>query len=246
MDIKKSLELLGLSKRESKVYHALLNIGATTTTRLINSTGIPSSKIYDILERLEQKGLVTHILVKGKKEFHPADPQKLFNLLKEKEDAIEEILPTLQSLYTKTSEEIQAEIYKGKEGIKAIFDDILKEGKNWLALGVSAKSETILPYYMTHFYNKTMKKNISLQALFVDTEETRKLENKLKHFKNIKIKHLPKTIKNLMTILIYSNKVAIIPITPSLDILPIVILIKNKESADSYRNYFNWLWKICK
>jgi len=245
MNIQKSLELLGLSERESRVYQTLLDIGPTTTTRIITATGIPSSKIYDVLERLERKGIASHILVKGKKEFHPADPKKLFNLLKEKEVTINEILPALQSLYEKTNEQIQAEIYKGKEGMKSIFDDILKEGEDWLSLGVSAKSEIILPYYMPHFYKEMKEKKINLKALFVKTEETKNLQRKLNQYSNIKIRYLPVSIKNLMVIFVYANKVAIIPITPTIEMLPIVILIKSKESADSYRDYFKWLWKLC-
>jgi sugar-specific transcriptional regulator TrmB len=244
MNIQESLEVLGLSARESRVYQALLNIGPTTTTRIINSTGVPSSKIYDILERLEQKGLVTHILVRGKKEFHPASPDKLSNLIKEKENVIQEILPKLQEIYNKKSEQIQAEIYKGKEGLKAIFDAILREEKDWLALGVSAKSEIILPYYMPHFYEEMKKKKINLKAFFVNSEETKRLAKKLDKYNNIKIRYLPKSIENLMTIFIYSNNVAIIPITSTIEMLPIVILVKSKESADSYRAYFEWLWQL--
>ena len=110
MDMQTSLEKLGLSGRESKVYQILLDVGPTTITKIINKTGIPSSKIYDVLRRLEQKGLVTYILVKRKKEFHPANPKKLFDLIKEKGELINEILPHLQNLYSKTSEEINAEI----------------------------------------------------------------------------------------------------------------------------------------
>jgi len=244
MDIHESLQSLGLSERESRVYQVLLNIGPTTITKLIAATGIPSSKIYDVLERLEQKGLVTHILVKNKKEFHPVNPEKLFDLIKEKERIINDILPRLQGLYEEKREEIQAEIYKGKEGIKHIFEDILKEGREWCALGASGKAAFTLPYYMPHFYKRMKKKRIKLNILFVDTEITRKQAGELKDYKNIKIKFLPKIIKNLMVIFIYNNKIVIIPITPVIETMPLAILIKSKESADSYRDYFKWLWKI--
>ncbi len=245
MNVQESLEKLGLSGRESRVYQILLNVGPTTITKIISATGIPSSKIYDVLERLEQKGLVTHILVKGKKEFHPANPKKLFDLIKEKEELIENVLPKLQELYKKTSEEINAEIYKGKEGMKAIFEDVLKEKKDWFALGASAKSIEALPYYMPHFYQRMKQKKIKSSILFVDTEFTRKYSKELKKYKNIKSKFLPKTIKNLMVIFIYSNKIVIIPITPTIEEMPLAILIKSKESAESYRDYFKWLWKLC-
>ena len=187
MEVKKSLEILGLSERESRVYYSLLKIGQTTSTAVVKETGISSSKIYDILERLEQKGLVSYILIKGKKNFLPSSPRKLFNLIKEKEELIEEILPFLQTLYEDKSEEIQAEIYKGKEGMKSIFEDILVTKKDWINLGSSGKSEDVLPYYMDNFYKKMQKNNIKLCVLAVNTNLTREKFRKLKENKNISI-----------------------------------------------------------
>jgi len=242
MDIIASLEQVGLSERESRVYLALLDIGPSTTSKLIRKTGIASSKIYDVLEKLEHKGLVTHIIEKGKKRFQTVNPDKLIDLLKEKENSVIDILPRLKEMYLQKNEEINAEIYKGKEGIKAIFEDILKTGKNWYALGASGKAEITLPYFMPHFYKRMKEGKIKLMALFVDNETTRKQAKELMKYKNIKRKFLPKQIRNLMVIFIYGEKIAIIPITKTIEVEPIAILINSKETADSYKDYFEWLW----
>src|SRR3989339_656937 len=105
MDIKNKIESLGLSERESRVYVALLDVGPTTVSKIIRKTGIASSKIYDVMEKLIHRGLVTYVLKQGKKEFHPVDPKRLFNIIQEKEATIKEILPTLEELFKKTSEE---------------------------------------------------------------------------------------------------------------------------------------------
>lgn len=246
MDLKESLEQIGISDRESRVYLALLDLGPTTSSAIIRKTGIASSKIYDVLEKLEQKGLVTHVLVKSKKEFHAVNPTKLSEVIKEKEQIIADILPRLKELYGQTREETQAEIYKGKEGMKKIFEEILDEAKEWFALGASGKAEITLEYYMPGFYKRMKEKKIKLNVLFVDTEETRKQAKRLKDFENIKSRFLPKEIKNLMAIFIYGDKIVVIPITPTIEISPIAILIKSKESAESYRDYFNWLWRLSK
>jgi len=246
MDIYQKLGSLGLSERESRVYFFLLELGPTTTSRIIRKTGIASSKIYDVLEKLEHKGLVTHILKKGKKEFHPASPNKLNTLLKEKEEIISEILPGLEKLYLKTTEEVQAEVHTGKEGIKAIFEDILREGKEWYALGASGKAVLTLPYYMPHFYRRLEQKKINSKFLFVDSKNTRDQAKELSRFKNVRSKFLPTEIRNLMVIFIYSEKVVVIPITDTVEALPLAILIRSKESAESYKEYFNWIWKVCK
>jgi len=247
MEIQTALQELGLSKRESKVYQILLQIGKSTITRIIKETGIPSSKIYDVLERLEQKGLATHIIVKGKKEFHPASPKKLFNLINEKKEIINNILPKLEKVYKNKSEEIQAEIFKGIEGIKTIFDDIIQEGKDWVNIGASGKSQILLPYYLPHFYKKMKDKNIKLRILAVNNDTTKNQFSELKKkYNNIFINLLPKSINNFMSTFIYGNKIVIFPITLSVEVSPIAIMIKSRESADSYREMFELLWKTTK
>jgi sugar-specific transcriptional regulator TrmB len=47
----KMLEEIGLTEGESKVYLALLKLGATKTGPLIKEADVSSSKVYKILER---------------------------------------------------------------------------------------------------------------------------------------------------------------------------------------------------
>ncbi|MBI4918805.1 TrmB family transcriptional regulator [archaeon] len=243
MNVELALKNLGLSEREARVYLALLDLGPTTTSKIIRKTGIASSKIYDVLEKLEHKGLVTHIIEKGKKTFHPTNPEKLFDLIKEKEASVNEALPTLKLMFEKTAEEVNAEIYKGKEGLKTILEDVIKERKTLFALGTGGQASLTLPYFMPHFYKRTEKNNIKIKALSIDNETTRKnAKDLMRTFRNIQFKFLPKQMRNLMTVLIYGDKVVIIPLTPSIESVPLAILVKNKESADSYVDYFEWAW----
>src|SRR3989338_164266 len=246
MEIEKSLEMLGFSQRESRVYLSLLSLGPTTTSKLIRETGIASSKIYDVLEKLQHKGFVSYVIVENKKEFHSANLEKVYDLIKEKEKILESALPKLKQLYKKTKEEVIAEIYKDKEGIKNIFEEILKEGKDWCAFGASGKGATTLPYYLPGFYKRMEEKKIKLKILFIDEETTRQQVEELKQFSNIQSRFLPKEIRNLMVTFVYSDRVAIIQITETVENAPLGIVIKSKESADSYRDYFNWLWKLAK
>lgn len=57
-EIQIALQNLGLRKNEAKVYIALTELGQASTTILTKVSGIPRSKIYDILSRLESLNLV--------------------------------------------------------------------------------------------------------------------------------------------------------------------------------------------
>ena len=68
MEPKELLAEIGLTERESKVYLALLELGSTTTGPLVKKSEVPNSKVYEILESLQNKGLVSWI-TKGKTKY---------------------------------------------------------------------------------------------------------------------------------------------------------------------------------
>ena len=89
------LEELGLSPAEAKIYLSLIEIGSTLAGPIIKRTGLHRGTTYQILQRLKEKGLVSSI-VKGKKQyFEPANPDRLMDSLKEREEKLHEILPSL-------------------------------------------------------------------------------------------------------------------------------------------------------
>ena len=84
----KLLEEIGLTKTEIKIYLALIKIGQTTTTKIVKESQIHASKVYEFLERLVQKGLVSYVIKSNKKYFTVTEPINLKELLKEKERKI--------------------------------------------------------------------------------------------------------------------------------------------------------------
>ena len=89
MDMK-PLERIGLTKSEIAVYLALLKLGQTTAGPIVDEARVTRSKIYDILERLKNKGLVSYITKQSTKYFSAADPHTILHYLDEKESEIKE------------------------------------------------------------------------------------------------------------------------------------------------------------
>ena len=58
----KILENIGLTDGEIKVYLALIKLGSSTSGPITDKSGVSRSKIYNILERLIQKGLVSYTI----------------------------------------------------------------------------------------------------------------------------------------------------------------------------------------
>ncbi len=88
MDVLTILEDIGLTRNEIKVYLALLSLGSTTSGPLIKQTGLHTSKVYDSLERLSEKGIVSHYLEDNSKHFKAVDPVRLKDFLAEKKKKI--------------------------------------------------------------------------------------------------------------------------------------------------------------
>ena len=80
-----TLEKIGLTNSEAKTYVALLKLGQTTAGPIVSEAKVTRSKIYDILERLKNKGLVSYITKKSTKHFSATSPENILHYLEEKE-----------------------------------------------------------------------------------------------------------------------------------------------------------------
>ena len=232
-----ALENLGLTEAESKVYLTLLRKGSSLAGVITKETGIHRRTIYDILYRLRAKGLVSNILINNKRYFEASNPERLVELLKEKEESIKKALPELKGLYRTIKEKKEVVFFKGKQAIKTVFDDQLKEGKEILFIGKGVKVDEIVRFYFSKFDTARLEKNIGIKMIF---------DAGSKNIKNIKTIPLAETkfIKNWnespMSAYIYGNNVALVVWTDE----PNAVLIRQKEYADGFRNYFNFLWNI--
>ena len=236
MDEKEVLKELGLSEGEAAVYLSLLKLGQTTVSKLTKETGKHRTTIYDFLEHLLQKGLVSYVIKAGVSYYKVADPDSLEEFLKEKENHLKQIMPRLKQLAMRSQEEINVEIYQGKEGIKSIIHDRIKVGKDLYGFGIDEeKFEEKFPILMKQCFKREQEKN--LQELLLTKEKARFMYKE----KNIHYRFIPEEFFNPTATAIYGDRVLIIiwePLT--------AILIKNKDLAESYRRYHKLLWKTAK
>ena len=60
--MEEELKLLGLNNSEVKVYLTLLELNQALASEIAKKSGIPRASIYDVLRRLEDEGLVSHVI----------------------------------------------------------------------------------------------------------------------------------------------------------------------------------------
>jgi HTH-type transcriptional regulator, sugar sensing transcriptional regulator len=70
------LREIGLGEYEAKVYLALIRRHPATGYELARASGVPSSKVYEVLGRLQEKEVVFVAETGGAKRYIPADPEE--------------------------------------------------------------------------------------------------------------------------------------------------------------------------
>jgi sugar-specific transcriptional regulator TrmB len=232
----KLLQEIGLTKTEALVYWALLQLGPSLAGKISRKSGVHRRSVYDAMDRLIEKGLVSYILQNNQRYYQATNPEKLIQLIKDRERIVHEILPDLKAQYEFSKEKEETNFYRGKEGIKYIFEDMMSEKDTVLVIGASANVNEIIKYYFPKYDKRRVKEKVKVRLIYDET---------LKPVKGIplsEIKYLPVGYGSNAATNVYADKVAIIIWTEK----PIAVLIKNKEVAQSYRKYFELLWNIAK
>jgi len=231
MNINASLRTAGLTENESKVYLALLELGPSHAGIISQKTGLHRRVIYDTIEMLIKKGLIGYIKQNNKKLFQASQPERIQEIIQEKQNSINEIMPLMQELFFKTKEKEETNFYKGKNGLKTVFEDQLTENKEILILGASKEAFEILPFYFKWYDIERVKKKIKVKIIAS--------EDLGKKIPLAEIKYLKREYITPMAINIYKGKTAIILWKKE----PLAIVIKNKDISDSYKKYFELIWK---
>ncbi len=241
------LEKIGLNMNEAKVYIGLLQKGTSSASDLVKQVGVHRNIIYDNLEKLIEKGLVTYNIIENKKIFIIKESDSIINFLQNEKDKIDSkveiaktLLPEIDNLQNLNTIEQDAEIFRGINGVKKVLNLILESKEN-LTLGLTNNSTNILGNLFWKNFNAkikhlNIKEKILLNSSFKDEKYF------FKDNPNIKCKVLPKEFDQVSEIIIFENKVAIFIYT----LQPIVFLIRDKEFYNSYKNQFNFLWNNIK
>ena len=244
MNIKTELlEEIGLTKSEINVYLALLELGSSTTGPIVDKSKASSSKIYEVLDRLMQKGLVSYVIKSGTKHFEAADPSRILDYLKEKKDQLKQqeedlkqLIPELELKKKLSKEKLETLVFKGIKGAETAFQDIintLTSKEELVIIGFSDIDEEF-QNFLLRFHRKRANAKIKLRAIF--GESLREMGKKIAEIPNSQIKFFPQG-GNPIAILVYKDKTLF-----SLASDKLWIQIKNKNLADSFRNNFEELW----
>tara|TARA_Y100000031_G_C8134115_1_gene344382 strand:- start:177 stop:914 length:738 start_codon:yes stop_codon:yes gene_type:complete len=241
--IESILTELGLSDKEILVYLEIVKSEAITATQLSKNTKLHRPTVYDIIEKLIEKGLITQALKAKKKFFQPTDFNKFLSKLKEQEELAHLAVKELNKLRLPLSADYKVEVFEGKEGQKSFYDHIEtilrnKELRDYLVLGSNLESIKKIKYFLLSKIKNALLllKNVDYRVIF--HHKTKKdlfrkaLEIAGKH------KFLPEDHNTECTTIIFNDFVALM-FDPE---KPVIVRIQNKMVAETYRNHFEFIW----
>jgi len=237
---KQSLTNLGLTDGEAKVYLSLLKLGSVTVGQIVKNAKVAYSNIYEILERLLGKGLVSFIIKEKTKYFQAVSPSRLNEFLEKRENDIKEqkanlnkILPELEKLQNQATRQ-EAEIFTGIKGIKTAYERLLKEAEEtraeWLFFFAESESEQADEFYFSSY---PRFKHISAKGIATKDYKKSKFI-KQSHFK---MEYVDFPVPGNIDIL--NDKLLFITWSKN----PLAILIQSEDMAKNFKEYFNSVWK---
>jgi len=242
------LEDIGLTKSEVKVYMALLELGPSTKGPLVHRSGVSSSKIYDLLEKLMQKGLVSFCVRGNVKYFDALPPKKIIDYIDAKKAEIEnqkselkEILPQLELKRFSGAINFETRVFKGMGGARTSFSDILttvEEGGEYHVLGIS-RCTPHFERFILNFHKKRSK--CGIRCKITVNELARNVGRQLELIPLTEIRYVPEELFSPVVFNVYGCKTLI-----SISLEELFIQIKSKNLSDGLRAYADYVFSIGK
>ncbi len=236
------LEELGLTGTEIKVYVSLLGLGESSAGNILEKSKLPNSTVHRDLNSLIEKGIISFVREGKRKVYRANNPETFVNFIDEKKRKFLEILPQLKETQNSLDKEELAGIYKGVRGIKEVYSIMITSGgKEYNTFGGGYITAEVmgLDWWLNLHKRRVENKLPSRQVFDMTVKETGKdiEKNKL-----TSIRYVDEKFASFQETVICGDYVAIAIFSKN----PYAFLIRDKAVADSYRKYFELLWKTAK
>lgn len=240
-ELESFLSDFGLTPKQSRVYLASLQLGPASIQDIAHVAKMQRTNIYDAAEELVMKGLMSITTAGKRRLFAAEDPSALKSMLHEKERALTETLPQLETLHSVGEVKPRIRFYPGLEGYKQVYKDSLttKEKKLYGVFSVQDIWEVLGRPYAEDMFERRAKKGIALRVIRSKARETGALyPSSLGALRELRF--APDGVDFPITTYTYDNKVVILSSKREL----FGLIIESQDIATAHRHYFDALWQL--
>lgn len=241
---------LGFNKNEAKVYLALVRFGKATANDIIKYTKFHKNIVYDNLEKLIDKGLVSYVIEEGVRQFKIAPPDMLVQIFNEKAKAIElkktkakKIADQISKTMKIVKPKQEATIYRGIKGIRSFYSQLIQRGQDYVSFGAPQESVDIMgEVFWMNLCQKVKDNKMKMRLIFNESIREHGKATKEGFPNVVQVKYFKEDFEPLTETNIQGDRVAIIVWTEE----PLLFLIEDRFVADNYRKFFEDMWKRAK
>lgn len=234
----KTLEGIGYTPKESRVYLALLELGQGDVTDIAKVSGLKRSIVYVILKKLVRDGYVSSVTGKRVQHFTAVDPIKLFHNLQSSVGNFKDMLPLFRGLYQRLKSKPRFHYFEGIDGVMSVYREIER-----FPVAAYISSTERLQKYISNEVDKWVRgmKSQTIKTrgrhLLSDTSADQAFARSVEKY-NQEVRFLPKGTLLDMDFSLYGNNLAI----TSLHDPVFIVVVESTNLVRSFLGLFDILW----
>jgi len=236
-----TLQDMGLSEKESRVYLALLELGKASGYAVAEKAKVKRPTTYVILTELMQKGLVLKIPRAKKQNFIAKSPDEFFRVQEEKIFKSKRLLPEFMAIAGNVEQKVKVMYYEGLKGMEEATRYGQTDLENKEVVGFFATAENISPELWKiceDWGERLFKDNLRVRGFAPE------------HFSLKRSRELDVVHGNMVRSLPYSDYSSEVSIDVGSTFIRIMmngdmqaVIIKNPQLAKAFREIFEMVWK---
>jgi len=236
----KTLQKLGLNEKEAKAYLSALELGETTLQRIALKADISRTTVYDILESLKLRGLISTIKKNKKIYYYAEAPDSLQDDLDEKQEILKKAMPQLLALANLIDRKPKIKYYEGLEGIKEVYMDTLHYPEHEMAAWVADEAfyEFDKDFLLNFYHPRRIKQKTWLREIAADHQLTRAYQrDEVKSLRKTKLLSEAEYPLDVSINLYGKNKIGVMSFEEEIG-----LIIESEKIYKTLKSLFEFMW----
>ncbi len=236
------LEELNLSPNEAKVYLALVETGLTSAGEIIKKTRFHRSVVYETLDKLMERKLITKLTKQHIAHFQALEPDRLLQNIHRQEAIAKDLIDDLKKLATTNDSEIT--VYEGVESYRRFWlesmERIPKGSVDCVAGSIGSSWYDVMgPKAINEYFRIARKRNIGWKMLVFDIDKYEQATFGKNTDERWGCRLIDRPMAKEGNFNIFGTKSVILHSVTE----PLIIEVKNKSLVKVFQNLFDILWE---
>jgi len=238
------LTATGLGDKQARCYLTLLELGELTVTELAKNSGIKRTSIYNFIEELQVRGLVSRIARSRRWYYRAEPPEKLFHSFLAQVNTFEQALPLLARAYDNKNLKPSVTYLEGAKQVRHIIKEELSCKKHayyvWPARDVVSMVGGVK--YLANLDRIRINKNIWVHSIHFRNKRVSFETSGIGPRYCREVRYAPASLDIKMGVGIYdSGKVGFFSSSGE----GFGVLIKSNELYQLMKILFDFMWQHC-